>query len=232
MINRLFAILLMVPVLATAGTNGGVRAPNGEVGANFQSGDEFDSSMLNAIYNGGSGDNVGFSLFTDFTTSEDTESAFEADRFALGGTLYTRDFLLGKLGITYRAISSDYTINGAERSTDEKEGSGFGILYMDRGNLTFTRTVIDSDVLGELDTADLKGDFYVTPNFKTSLSAGWMDADGHYGASLEHQPEFLENQASFTLNYKDEDGFDYFGIGFNYFFDTRVSLKVRDQQYR
>lgn len=232
MFHRLLVILMFVPVLASAGSNGGVRAPNGEVGAEFRSGDPLDSAGVTAAYRGGSGDNVGYGLHTGYTTAEDGDSTFESDRFAVGGSLFTRDFLLGKLGISYSAITSDYTVNGADISTDEKEGSGFGILYMDRGNLTFTRTVIDSDVIGKLDTAEVLADFYVTPNVKTSVSVGAMDAEDHYGLFLEYQPEFMENQASITLGYKDEDVSDYVGIGFNYFFDTRVTLKTRDQQYR
>ena len=123
------------------------------------SGDVFDGAAITGTYNGGSGDNVGYSLFSGFSTAENDDTNYEEERLMLGLGLFTRDFLLGKLGLDYKTYDSEYDFGAGADSTTEKEGTGYGEMYFDNANLIFRRTVIDSNIIGEIDTAEIQFDY-------------------------------------------------------------------------
>lgn len=240
---RMIAVAMLLPVCAVAGEQGGVKSANGEVGAGYTDSRDSDRFLVNGAYRLPLANYVGASLSASASRTETDVGDFDVDTTngSVGGSLFARDFELGKVGVSYHWTHGHSELDNPPASLANPNMSfkahdygAFASYYVDRVTLSASRSVshVESQGTGNYNSWSVGATGYLPFDASLSLSAGGMDARDNYGFNFEYQPEFLAQAASVELSYSSSPDDDVFGIAVNYFFGNDVPLIVRDRQYR
>ncbi|WP_203140504.1 hypothetical protein [Marinobacter mangrovi] len=240
---RMIAVAMLLPVCAVAGEQGGVKSANGEVGAGYTNSRDSDRLLVNGAYRLPLAEYVGAILSASASRTEMDVGDYDVDSTdgSVGGSLFARDYGLGKVGVSYHWIHGDNEVESSQVSFVNSSSSfkahaygAFASYYLDRITLSASRSVshVESQGTGNYNSWSVGATGYLPFDASLSLSAGGMDARDNYGFNFEYQPEFLAQAASVELSYSSSPDDDVFGIAVNYFFGNDVPLIVRDRQYR
>ncbi|WP_162628861.1 hypothetical protein [Marinobacter bohaiensis] len=229
--------LLLVPTLALAGEQGGVLDTNYEVGAGYTKDRDSDSVDLSGTINLPLFGYVGSSAFVGGQTSQADSGSnqLDADNLGFGGSIYLRDFDLGKVGVSAAYTKTFFDSSSPAVPDDLKsyQYSAFGEYYIDRFTLGFQRTLVDvEDPVDDAHSWTGSVAWYPEDNTKLLLSGSGMDSRDNYSVALSHQPDALGESTEVSLGYTSSPHDDTFNLSLSYYFGTQVPLIDRDRKYR
>lgn len=157
-------------------------------------------------------------------------------------SLFARRPSLGRIGVSYGmgrissscGPSSLFFPSGDDKLRTDNYRIDAEVYWRD---FTFgaARTTTQLDDGPKLESTEFNVSWYPIDSLRVRVSGNDLYDKKTYGIQLEHQPEFLGDSFGVSLGYTATDASPRvrsIGIGFVYHFGTRVSLKVRDRQYR
>lgn len=238
--KRMIGCLAIVPVLAMAGENGGVSATNYNAGIGFNHTENSNSASLSIGASFPLHDYVGASLYANGSRYENDDYDF-ANNFglSLGGSIFLRDFNLGKIGIgaNHSTIyfdtphSPNQLYFGKREYVDTYGYSLSAQYYLSDFTISASRSVSDSDFYDRGDYASASIGLYWKDNIRLTAGRILMVSNNNYNVGVAFQPEALNNSTQISFSYSDSEGNDYFSLSATYYFDTLVTLKDRDRKY-
>ena len=164
------------------------------------------------------------------------------DNLHSSASLFFRQPRFGKVGITYGKgnLSADcgdasrFAISGTDDLDTDSYRADAEIYF---GNFTFvaahTKTTLEDGP--ELDTTMFGASWYPLDSLKVTVSGSDLYDEDTYGLAVEHQPEMLGDSFGVRLGITTTDAEPKtrtFELGLAYYFGRKVSLQVRDRQYR
>lgn len=157
-------------------------------------------------------------------------------------TLFARLPKWARVGVSYG--SGRLSSSCGEASMFLQSGDGnlhtdryqiHGELYFSDFTVSATRTSTDLDGGPKLESTDFSTSWYPLDSLRIAVSSSDLYDEDTYGILLEHQPEFLDDGLGVYVSYATTDRSPEvrtIGLGFAYYFGTRVALKTRDREYR
>lgn len=227
----LLATLLITPVIAF-GKPGGIEASN--YTAAFSATDT-EIGNVYSLYGDirlPVADYVGATLNISGTKSAYDEPYFDSTTAAAGVGLLFRKYDLGSIEIGYGYSDTDYDAPGSDFSIQINTYTLGGTYYLDRFDITATRSIYDPDSGNNAHGMQIGAAYYLTDNLYASISAGGMDQEDTYSFAIVHQPRFFNNNIGYSIGVMDSADFDpSYYLSVAYFFGTRVSLIERFRKY-
>lgn len=156
--------------------------------------------------------------------------------------LFARRPTLGRIGASYGKGRLSSTCGEAAEflvtGSDELKTDYYRIdaeAYLGDFTLGASRTTTDPDGGSKLETTAVSASWYPIENLRVSAHGSDLLDQDTYGVLIEHQPDFMGDALGAYVGFQssDESGrARVISLGFSYHFGARVSLKVRDRQYR
>lgn len=173
-------------------------------------------------------------------TSASALTSCAVDGNNLGAELFVRNPDYGKVSIGYGTgrqkshCDATYLLTG----TNILDTSGPTLsaeYYFSNITVAASRTQTHLGPNAKLDSDSLSLGWYPSSNARLSLSTYGLDLRNTNKLSLEYRPDFLDDSMSLLLSYSTQrltTKTNALLIGFDYFFDKRVTLITRDRHYR
>ena len=252
----IFAITILIPVIAFSNDSSGVKKINYSIGLNYTN---FENRYVDEMYFRGLSASINFPIYKYIGSSiyfgategsikrNSTETTY--DGYSMGGEVFMRDKNIGKLGVSgsYSNMKSHYNSPLITSSNIKTKGYTYsidGAYYYNnfsfnanrstnRSEVTTNGTLIQTDQWYTNHVLNLRASYYINENTEMHISKRTMDTENNFGIGIGHQPSFLNDTTEIGVQYSDEKH-DNYSIGFyiNYFFNTDVTLKTRDREYR
>lgn len=173
---------------------------------------------------------------------EGTRPSCKFESYSGEAGLYFRLPKYGRIGGSYAQgnLSPDcgdtslFPING-EDELDTDSYRFDAEIYLGDFTLGGAHTTTKLDDGPELESTEVTASWYPIDSVKVALFGNDLYEENTYGLMVEHQPEMMGDGFSVRLGYSMTDGSPEtrtINIGLSYYFGTKVSLKIRDRQYR
>jgi hypothetical protein len=164
----------------------------------------------------------------------------QSDSYVAAVNFFLRDKTIGKVGINGQHSKNKTTTNLNDGSTtythksttDINNYSLYGSYYWHDFTLNAYREVIDIDNGHHIHTSNTSIGYYLNENTSAGASISGMDSQNKFHISFQHQPSYFQNSTIVGLTYLKNNHSESFTLFLSYHFETRVSLKTRDREYR
>jgi len=182
---------------------------------------------------GSKGGKLRYSYYNDsYTTQTD---GYGSDAF-----LFLRDANIGKIGAsggysktkTTTDIDNTIATQTFKNTTTSRRYSLYGSYYLNDFTLSASREFSDLDNGHTLHYVDASIGYYLNENTAFDATVSGMDSSNKFRFNLTHQPSLLRNSTVVGIGYANNDYDDSFTFFLSYHFQTKVSLRTRDREYR
>lgn len=230
--KKILGCLFLLPVIATAGENGGVAESNFEVGLGYSDTRDSSAKKFFGSVNVPVGEYVGSTLSVNSSSVDGNGNTIGNDSYGAEASLFLRDFNLGKFGaeVSYDKLAFD---DYSGRSFDDVELYQYtlvGEYYLKDYTFKASRTQFNwNDDRSNFSFGSIA--WYLQSNTSLSLASTGMDDKDNYGIIAKHQPEYFNNSTELTFSYYDSKDDDAFSLIVSYHFDSLATLKERDRKY-
>ena len=236
----LIVIFAFIPFVSFATEGPAVQSTNFEAGGSYGSSSIFNTYALNATANLPIGNDFGTNLNMSLRESDGRRHGntrgIDSTHQSLIASFFYRDVNSIKAGISYGYSHSEYDFQGPGDNTDRSDNYAiFGEYYIKQFTVAASRSYASNDDNFEAYSTQLMASWYLLENSMIGLMQGRYKGENSYLANFTHQPSFMENNLSFSLQYYSSrlgGTGDSLTVSLNYYFGTRVSLVDRDRRYR
>ena len=230
--RKSLVLLCLVPALANGSDVGGVRDSNFEAGSGYSDSDSANAFEANGSYRFALSDYIASDVSVELGHSDGEGPRVDSERVTAGIDLFARSFDIGKVGAGYSRTHSQFDVPIKNDSVNQNAYSAFAQYYIHEFNIGVSRQAYRSGDTEDFDRWSVSIAGYLSDNTRIAVSGSGMDAADLYGASIEHQPSWLGNNASLGFSYSRSPDNDTISIQIAYFFGNTVALKVRDREFR
>lgn len=164
----------------------------------------------------------------------------QSDDYGSGAMLFLRNADIGKIGVTggysktktTTDIYNGMTTHTLKNTTTSRNYSLYGSYYHDDFTLSASRRYLDLDNGHILHYVDAGIGYYLNENTAFDATVSGMDSSNKFRLHLAHQPSLLNNSTIVGISYEKNDYDNSFTFFLSYHFQTKVSLRTRDREYR
>lgn len=174
-----------------------------------------------------------------YNHSNDSDTT-QFEGYGSSAMLFLRDADIGKIGVTggysktktTTDIYNGMTTHTFKNTTTSRSYSLYGSYYLDDFTLSASRRYLDLDNGHTLHYVDAGIGYYLNENTAFDVTVSGMDSSNKFRLHLAHQPSLLSNSTIVGISYEKNDYDNSFTFFLSYHFQTKVSLRIRDREYR